>query len=128
MRLGHSVPRADQTTAVFSPRNSEYLGREQPVSEQTVVRARVSPGSRLGCSWPSWYAGWYAGQRHTLGLEDQSKPIYRTVSHVIVGMGAGAWGQRDGVIHSSQSHPTPGLSLHPPAYIMSPGATPHHPN
>lgn len=51
MRLGHSVPGADQTTAVFSPRNSEYLGREQPVSEQTVVRARASPGSPLGCSW-----------------------------------------------------------------------------
>lgn len=91
MRLGHSVPRADQTTVVFSPRNSEYLGREQPVSEQMVVRARVSPGSPLDCSWPSWYAGWCASQRHTLGLEDQSKPIYRTVSHVFVGMGAGAW-------------------------------------
>lgn len=75
MRLGHSVPGADRTTAVFSLRNSEYLGREQPVSEQKVVRARVSPGSPLGCSWPSWYAGWCASQRHTLGLEDQSKPI-----------------------------------------------------
>lgn len=57
MRLGHLVPGADHITVVFSPRNSEDLGREQPVSEQMwdlgwVVGSRVSAGSPMGCSWP----------------------------------------------------------------------------
>lgn len=48
-----------------------------------VVRARASPGSPLGCSWPCWYTS----QQHSLGLQDQSKPIWRRVSCVILGVG-----------------------------------------
>lgn len=88
MRLGHSVPGADPTSVVFSPRNSEYLGTQQPVSEQMwdqrrVLTARVSPGSPLSCSRPCWYTR----QQHIPGLQDQFKPIWRRVSWVILGMG-----------------------------------------
>lgn len=47
------------------------------------MRARVSPGSPLGCSWPCWYTS----QQHSPGLQDQSKSIWRRVSCVILGVG-----------------------------------------
>lgn len=123
MRLGHSVPGADPTSAVFSPRNSEYLGTQQPVSQQMwdqrrVLKARVSPGSPLSCSRPCWYAR----QQHIPGLQDQFKPIWRRVSWVILGMGelslgTERWGH---AWFPVPSHPQ--FILYPPGHIMSPGA------
>lgn len=68
MTLGHSVPGADQTTSVFSPRNSEHWG-----PRAASGRAAVGPGSFLAPPRPS-LAILVQGEQHTRGFQDHPSP------------------------------------------------------
>lgn len=102
MTLGHSVPGADQTPAVFRARNSEHWG-----PRAASGRAAVGLGSfpaPLGAQ-PGRPGTRGAARPGPPGL---SKPVWRRFSRAVLALGGHAWGQRDGVMRGSRP-PRPGF-------------------
>lgn len=109
VRSGHSVPGAEHTAVVFSLRNSEDLGWQQPVSEQMGAGVGGEGQGLSGLPSGLLLAMPVPQSAAQLGLQDQSKPIWRRVSCVILGVGDPSLGPLPGRPFSSSARLFTGL-------------------